>query len=149
MKQMNLLPTEERVGKLSDFQWIILYKYIQERKNNELENYLTIIHRVLGTDVLGDDKLIPLTAFMNVDMFKELIKQREIDGEVDSDLLSEDIDLKAQQMFESDIEGAFTEEDWKKMEEYEMKKREEWERLEKIAGIKVIEKGEDIEDASD
>jgi ribosomal protein S18 len=148
MKKMNLLPTEERVAKLSSFQWALLYKYINYKETKDLKNYLTLLHRILGTDIMGEGQYIPLAAFMNVDMYKELIKKRQEDEEIDPDFISPDMDLEAEDIFQTDIEAMLTDEDREKIKEMEAKQLEEQEKIERMLGVQIIKNDEEIEDAT-
>lgn len=136
----------EESKKLSNFQWALLYKYLMFAESTTAKNYLDIAHKILGTGVLGDDRVIPLAAFANADMYKKLIEGAEDDEDVD-EYTTGDVDLEAEDIFNTDIEAMITDEDREKMKEFEKEHIKEMENIERLIGVNIIE-GE-IENGSD
>lgn len=139
MDRMRLLPTDERVLRMSSIQWLVMSRILYENELMDFEKYALMLRKIFGSLLgveFGEDKIVPLSAFIDGGLFKEILDKfggvGEGDAGVDEELVSESMDKEAEDVFRTDIESMLTEEELKKIEEVG---KRQIERLEDLAGV--------------
>lgn len=136
MKKMNLLPTDPKVRKLSNIQWTVLYKLCRETEKEDFQKYalmlVTILGKLLGVKFGDKDEIMPLTAFINPDVFNKLMEEFELTEDIDENEPNEEMDFEMQNVFETDIDAMLSDEELRKVDSIQI---EEMEKLEDMIGV--------------
>lgn len=90
MKSIGALPTEERVQKMNNYQWLWYYYNLQQEKNNEVKEKNAIVDY--------------LTFFINPDLAKAVQEQRQLEESKNAKKHNE---LKENETYNDDFEKEF------------------------------------------
>jgi len=142
MAKMGRLPDDPAVQKMTNLRWVVLGRTLRELEKEKIKNTVEILDKVvrpmIGTMLgveFGDKKIVPLSAFVNIEGFKAVIEELEKESNPDPEVTSPEASDYTKSVFETDILAELSPEELSKMESL---KFENLSKMEKLLGIKSV-----------
>jgi len=132
MAHIGLLPTDIRVKEMTDLQWLVMARCLDDEEYRKAKNNFETWCQTLG--LTSENGYVPLSFFINHEMADKLFKSIEEDQDRDSQILSEEESEKLESIAQMDIDGMLTDEDREKLRQQELEAHRQ--KLE-LAGVKI------------
>lgn len=119
ISRFGLLPTDPRVQNMTDLQWVLLAKYVDDQDARQMKLYSALASYMLGTSA-KDGAIVPLSFFLHPEAAKEVFEIPSFTIEEDisdeSKILSDEVSEQLEEALAFDIDGIMSEEDREALE---------------------------------
>lgn len=111
MYEMRILPTDDRVRRMSTTQWFVMAKYIDDAEKRKKRGVANFWAGLLGLTTKGG-KVLPLSFFIEPKMASEIYDPNDITDEESEELIvTDDETSRMEDVMNTDIDMLLTDED--------------------------------------